>query len=117
MFEENLVGLDDAEIGIVRQDDVVDGVESVHPLALRTQHLLQQPEVLDRDCQLPRAGLEEFEFFRSPVASGGRAEQEKSYGRLLATDGSDHRLPDLGMGEGFGSFAESLVPFDDLWLV
>ena len=46
--KQNLVGLDDAVIRIVRQDDVVDRIERIHPLPLRAQHLLQQTEVLYR---------------------------------------------------------------------
>ena len=41
MFEQDLIRFDDTEISIVRQDDVMDGVERIHPLTLRAQHLLK----------------------------------------------------------------------------
>ena len=44
--KQNLIRLDNAVVGIVGQNDVVDGIECIHPLPLRAQHLLQQTEVL-----------------------------------------------------------------------
>jgi len=49
VFKQNLVGFDNSEIGVMGQNDVMDRVESVSPLALRAEGLLLQPEVLDRD--------------------------------------------------------------------
>ena len=49
LFEQNLIGLDDAEVGVVGQDDVVNRIEGVDPLPLRAQYLLEQAEVFDGD--------------------------------------------------------------------
>ena len=82
MFEQNLIGLDDAEVGVVRQNDVVDGVERIHPLPLRAQYLLEQAEVLYCNRQLQGAGLQEVEFFGGPAAVAGISQQQQSDGRL-----------------------------------
>ena len=34
MFEQHLIRFYDFEIGVVRQNDVVDGIEGIHPLPL-----------------------------------------------------------------------------------
>ena len=95
MFEQNLIGLDDAVIGVVRQNDVVDGIEGIDPLPLRTQHLLEQAEVFDRDRQLLGAGLQKVKFFGGPLAAAGIAQQQQSDGRLVADDRDDHELTNL----------------------
>src|SRR4029077_15370563 len=57
VLQQHLVDLDYAESGVMRQNNVVDRIERVHPLSLRAQYLLQQPEVLYRDRHLPRTAL------------------------------------------------------------
>ena len=47
LFEQNLICLDDSEIGVMRQNDVMDRIEGVDPLALRAQYLFEQSEVFD----------------------------------------------------------------------
>src|SRR6478609_8669342 len=54
LLQQNLVDFNDAVIGVVRQDDVVDGVERIHPLPLRAQDLLEQTEVLYCERDLSR---------------------------------------------------------------
>jgi hypothetical protein len=106
MFQQNLIGLDDAVIGVVRQDDVVDGVEGIDPLALRTQHLLEQAEVFDCNGKLLGAGAEKLEFFRSPLPAPGTAQHEQSDGRFISCDGDDDKLVNLfarETGLGLGS--------------
>jgi hypothetical protein len=68
LLKQNLVGFDDAEIRIVRQDDVVHRIKRISPLALRTQHLLQQTEVLDCDSQLASASFQEINFLGGQVS-------------------------------------------------
>ena len=44
------------EIRVVEQNQIVDGIESVRPLPVRTQYLFHQAEVLNRQTQLVRGG-------------------------------------------------------------
>ena len=40
----------------MQQDKILDGIESVRPLPVRTQYLFHQAEVLNRETQLVRGG-------------------------------------------------------------
>ena len=88
MFEQNLIGLDDAEVGVVRQNDVVDGVEGIDPLPLRAQNLLEQTEIFDRDSQLLGASLQEFQFFGGPLPAPELPSISNPMGDLLPTTGT-----------------------------
>ena len=48
-LQQGLIASENAEIRIVRQNQVLDGIEGIRPLALRAQHLLQQTQILGRD--------------------------------------------------------------------
>ena len=67
-LQQGLIGLEDAEVGVVRQNQILDGIEGVHPLPLRAQHLLQQPQILDRNAQRLRRRFQKLQFFRSMAA-------------------------------------------------
>jgi hypothetical protein len=92
MLEQNLIGLDDAEVGVVGQNDVVNRIEGVDPLPLRAQHLLEQAEVLDRDRKLLGAGLKKVQFFCGPAAAAGTAQQQQSDRRFVARDRDHYNL-------------------------
>ena len=80
-------------VGVVRQNDVVDGVEGVDPLALRAQDLLEQAEVFDRERQLLGAGLQKVQFFGSPVRGVPESPSSSSpMADLLPDDRNDHEL-------------------------
>ena len=92
LFEQDLIDLDNAIVGVVGEDDVVNRVEGVDPLALRAQVLLEQAEVFNGYAELLGAALQEVEFFRSPVAASGIAEQQQAQGRFVAGDRNRHQL-------------------------
>ena len=87
LLQQNLVGLDDAEIRVVRQDDVVHRVERIPPLPLRTQRLLQQTEVLNRDPQLPPAGFQKLQFLGRQFSRPSAAQNQQPDRRFF----SQHR--------------------------
>ena len=95
LFEQDLVGFDDAIVGVVGEDDVVNRVEGVDPLALRAQVLLEQAEIFDGDAELLGASLQKIEFFRSPVAASGIAEQQQSEDSFVAGDRNRYELADF----------------------
>ena len=95
----------------MREDDIVDGVEGIHPLALRTQNLLEQAEVLDSQGDLPGAALHELEFFRRPLASAGMADHQQPDRRLVADDRCNHKLANLLDGETLGGLGGGVLRF------
>ncbi len=89
LFQQNLIRLDDAVIGIVRQNDVVDGVEGVDPLPLRAQNLLEQAEVFDCDGELLGAGAEENQVLRESTPGSRNSPAASSpIGDLLPVTGT-----------------------------
>ena len=61
-FQQGVVGLHYAEFGIVKQDQVMDGIEGVGPLAMGAQNLFHQAQVFDRQAQLVGGGDQKFHF-------------------------------------------------------
>src|SRR5215467_12836149 len=92
----------------------MDGIESIHPLALRPQDLFQKPEVLHRQRELPGAAFQEHKFIRSPLASAGMSDHEETDGRFAPNDRSDYKLPNLLGGQALGRFNPGFCrPLDD----
>ena len=58
--KQSLIDLHHFELGIVGENDVLDRIECINPLALRAQNLLHQPHVLDGHAQLVAAGFEKL---------------------------------------------------------
>ena len=63
-LQQRLIRFEDAKIGVMREDQILDGVEGVHPLPLRAQYLLQQPQILNGDAQAPGRRFQKLQFFR-----------------------------------------------------
>ena len=61
-FQQGVVGLHHTKIGIVQQDQVMDGIEGVRPLPMRAQNLFHQAQVFDRQAQLVGGGGEKLHF-------------------------------------------------------
>ena len=66
-LQERLIGLQNAEIGVVHEDQILNGVEGVRPLPMRTQNLFEQPQVFGSDADRLADGFEEVQFFASVV--------------------------------------------------
>ena len=61
-LQQGMVGFHHTKFGIVQQDQVVDGIEGVGPLAMGAQNLFHQAQVFDRQAQLMGGGDEKFHF-------------------------------------------------------
>ena len=83
VLQQNLIRFNNVVVFVVRQNDVMDRIKRIHPLALGTQHLFEQAEVFNGNGQLLGAGLKEFQFFRSPANVRCAAQQEHSDRGLL----------------------------------
>src|ERR1019366_1408549 len=83
-LQQGLICLEDSEVRVVRQNQILDGIEGIHPLVLRAQHLLQQPQILNRDPQLLGGRFQKLQFFLGVVPTAGAAERQHPNDRLLA---------------------------------
>ena len=63
-LQQRVIGFHDAEIGIVQQHQVLNGIERIRPLPVRAQDLLHQPQVLNRQSQLMGGGSQKFHLIR-----------------------------------------------------
>ncbi len=81
-LQQRLIRPDDAELRVVRQNHIEDGIEGVRPLLLRACHLLLQPQILHRHSQLPRRRFQKLQFF-PPVPTTVRARQRQHSDRRL----------------------------------
>ena len=61
-FQQGMIGFHHTKIGIVKQDQVVDGIEGVGPLPMGAQNLFHQAQVFDRQSQLMGGGGQKFHF-------------------------------------------------------
>ena len=95
VLQQNLVGLDDAVVLVMRQNNVVDRIKRIHPLPLRTEHLFQQSEVLHRDGQLLPTALQELQLFWRPANRTRTAQQKEADCRFLSHHRQHHDLPNL----------------------
>ena len=68
-LQQSVIGLEDAEVCVVRQNQILDGIEGIHPLPLRAQHLLQQAQILHRDTQRLRRRFQKLQFFADVAAA------------------------------------------------
>ena len=89
-LQQGLIGLEDAEVRVVRQNQILDGIEGIHPLPLRAQHLLQQTQILRRNPQCLRRRFQEVQFFPGMAPATGGAERQQADHRLFA----QHRQQD-----------------------
>jgi hypothetical protein len=85
-LDHGAIQLEDAEGGIVHQDHVVNGVEGADPLAVRTENLLQQAQVLHCNANLVANGGQELQFIGRVRASPFLSQCEGADNRGLALD-------------------------------
>ena len=76
----------------MRQNQILDGIEGIHPLPLRAQHLLQQPQILCRNTQRLRRRFQKLQFFPGVAPAAGAAERKHSDHRFFALHWQQHYL-------------------------
>ncbi len=96
----------------MRQNQILDGIEGIHPLPLRAQHLLQQAQILDRNPQRLRRGFQELHFFPRLAPAAGAAERQHPDHRFLTVYWQYHHMMNAALPQVFPRRLRHLREFD-----
>ena len=64
VLQQSFIRLGNDEFRVVRQDCILDRIKGVHPLPLRAQYLLQQPQILRGNPDLARCRVQKIHLFQ-----------------------------------------------------
>ena len=91
-LKQCMICLHHSKFGIMQQDKILNGIESVSPLSLRAQDLLQKPYILYRETQLLRTGRKKFHLFQGVTNRMTTSKHESADGGFLSLHGHDHNM-------------------------
>ena len=96
-MQQRLIRSENFEIGVVRQNQVLNRIEGVYPLPLRTQHLLGELQILSGDAQFLRRRFEKLKLFAAILPAARAAECDHANRRFLAHHRHEHNLPNAAV--------------------